>query len=139
VIEPAKKSKSPGPDLSKINGGTAAREISLGTQQKIALYFRGIRARLTRQADTDFKLKAGAFNGNGAGGPAMADRDETRQGDKPPAETQCNEHVKAFFLDLAAKGKDEWNKWRRDALDVFNLALIRFYSCFKFVALFCER
>jgi hypothetical protein len=54
VIEPAKKSKSPGPDLSKINGGTAAREISLGTQQKIALYFRGIRAGLTRQAHIGF-------------------------------------------------------------------------------------
>jgi Pentapeptide repeats (9 copies) len=30
------------------------------------------------------------------------------------AETQSNEHVKAFFLDLAAKGKDAWNAWRRD-------------------------
>jgi hypothetical protein len=25
---------------------------------------------------------------------------------------QSNEHVKAFFLNLAAKGKDEWNAWR---------------------------
>ena len=28
--------------------------------------------------------------------------------------TQSNEHVKAFFLDLAAKGKNTWNVWRRD-------------------------
>ncbi len=30
------------------------------------------------------------------------------------AEIQYDEHVKAFFLDLAAKGKDAWNAWRRD-------------------------
>ncbi|MGQ0444812.1 MAG: pentapeptide repeat-containing protein, partial [Beijerinckiaceae bacterium] len=40
--------------------------------------------------------------------------DETKPADEPPAETQRNEHVKAFFLDLAAKGKDAWNAWRRD-------------------------
>jgi Pentapeptide repeats (9 copies) len=30
------------------------------------------------------------------------------------AECQANEHVKAFFLDLAAQGKDAWNAWRHD-------------------------
>jgi Pentapeptide repeats (9 copies) len=30
------------------------------------------------------------------------------------AEIQYDEHVKAFFLDLAAKGKEAWNAWRRD-------------------------
>ena len=35
-------------------------------------------------------------------------------GDKPRAEVQSNEHVKAFFLELAANGKDAWNAWRRD-------------------------
>jgi hypothetical protein len=40
--------------------------------------------------------------------------DETTPADDRPAETRHNEHVKAFFLDLAAKGKDAWNAWRRD-------------------------
>ncbi len=44
----------------------------------------------------------------------MGDGDETVPESEPPAEEQANEHVKAFFLALAAKGKDEWNKWRRD-------------------------
>jgi hypothetical protein len=39
--------------------------------------------------------------------------DEPR--DEPPADEQFNEHVKAYFLDLAAKGKDAWNAWRRDS------------------------
>jgi hypothetical protein len=30
------------------------------------------------------------------------------------AAEKYDEHVKAFFLDLAAKGKDAWNAWRRD-------------------------
>jgi uncharacterized protein YjbI with pentapeptide repeats len=47
-----------------------------------------------------------------AGGRGMSD--ETAPGDEPPAEVQSDEHVKAFFLDLAAKGKDAWNEWRRD-------------------------
>jgi hypothetical protein len=29
-------------------------------------------------------------------------------------EEKYDEHVKAFFLDVAAKGKDVWNAWRRD-------------------------
>jgi len=40
--------------------------------------------------------------------------DAGAEGTETPAENQHNEHVKAFFLDLASKGKDEWNKWRRD-------------------------
>jgi hypothetical protein len=44
----------------------------------------------------------------------MADDDETTPREEASAEEQANEHVKAFFLALAAKGKDEWNKWRRD-------------------------
>jgi len=28
---------------------------------------------------------------------------------------QFGEHDQAFFHALAAKGKDEWNKWRRDS------------------------
>ena len=40
--------------------------------------------------------------------------DDTAPGDEPTAETQSDEHVKAFFLDLATKGKDAWNAWRRD-------------------------
>ena len=40
----------------------------------------------------------------------MADGDETAPGDEPPAE----EPSKAFFLALAAKGKETWNAWRRD-------------------------
>jgi hypothetical protein len=46
------------------------------------------------------------------GGPGMAG--DTALGAVRPAEAQSNEHVKAFFLDLAPKGKDAWNTWRRD-------------------------
>ncbi len=35
-------------------------------------------------------------------------------GEQTPAQQQANEHVKAFLLDLAAKGKGAWNTWRRD-------------------------
>ncbi|MGI8568195.1 MAG: hypothetical protein ACR2KT_03505 [Methylocella sp.] len=38
--------------------------------------------------------------------------DETTLRDNPPAEKP--KYNQAFFLDLAAKGKDAWNKWRRD-------------------------
>jgi hypothetical protein len=38
--------------------------------------------------------------------------DEYTPGDVPPAEQPI--YDQAFFLALAAKGKDEWNKWRRD-------------------------
>jgi uncharacterized protein YjbI with pentapeptide repeats len=38
--------------------------------------------------------------------------DETKPGDEPPAEEP--KYDQAFFLDLAAKGKDAWNAWRRD-------------------------
>ena len=34
--------------------------------------------------------------------------------DEAFAEVQFNEHVKAFFLNLAAKGKVAWNRWRHD-------------------------
>ncbi|MGO9008406.1 MAG: pentapeptide repeat-containing protein [Beijerinckiaceae bacterium] len=40
--------------------------------------------------------------------------DEDTPGEEPAAEVQANEHVKAFFLALAAKGKDARNAWRRD-------------------------
>jgi uncharacterized protein YjbI with pentapeptide repeats len=42
----------------------------------------------------------------------MADGDETRRGDQTPAEK--SEFDQNFFLDLAAKGRDAWNAWRRD-------------------------
>jgi hypothetical protein len=45
----------------------------------------------------------------------MADGDETAPGDEPPAE----EPSKAFFLALAAKGKDAWNAWRRDPINKY--------------------
>ena len=38
--------------------------------------------------------------------------DETEPGDEPPAEKP--KYDQAFFLDLAAKGKNAWNAWRRD-------------------------
>ncbi|HEX3495284.1 MAG TPA: hypothetical protein VHT48_07940, partial [Methylocella sp.] len=38
--------------------------------------------------------------------------DETTPGDEPPAEKP--KYDQTFFLDLAAKGKDAWNAWRRD-------------------------
>jgi hypothetical protein len=41
----------------------------------------------------------------------MADKPE----DDLATEVQSDEHVKAFFLDLAAKGRNEWNEWRRKA------------------------
>jgi hypothetical protein len=44
----------------------------------------------------------------------MADDDETTPREEASAEEQANEHVKAFFLALAAKGKEAWNAWRRD-------------------------
>ena len=39
-------------------------------------------------------------------------------GGKTSAEEQANEHVKDFFLDLASKGKQAWNEWRRANEDV---------------------
>jgi hypothetical protein len=45
----------------------------------------------------------------------MADESETEPGrGEPPAEAQSRKYDQAFFLDLAAKGKDAWNAWRRD-------------------------
>jgi hypothetical protein len=38
--------------------------------------------------------------------------DEITPGDEPPAEQP--KYDQAFFLALAAKGKDAWNAWRRD-------------------------
>jgi uncharacterized protein YjbI with pentapeptide repeats len=48
------------------------------------------------------------------GESGMGDGDETAPVGEPAAEEQSDEHVKAFFLDLAAKGKEAWNTWRRD-------------------------
>lgn len=49
----------------------------------------------------------------------MADGDKTEPEEQAYAEEQANEHVKAFFLDLAAKGKDAWNAWRRDPMNEY--------------------
>ena len=38
----------------------------------------------------------------------------SKLGGKASAEEQANEHVKEFFLALAAKGKADWNAWRGD-------------------------
>jgi hypothetical protein len=43
----------------------------------------------------------------------MAD-EKSEPGEKASAEEQANEHVKDYFLALAAKGKDVWNAWRCD-------------------------
>jgi hypothetical protein len=48
------------------------------------------------------------------GTSGMGDGDETAPVGEPAAEEQSDEHVKAFFLDLAAKGKEAWNEWRRN-------------------------
>jgi hypothetical protein len=40
--------------------------------------------------------------------------DETAPGGELPAEVQSDEHVKTFFLNLALRGKDAWNAWRRN-------------------------
>jgi uncharacterized protein YjbI with pentapeptide repeats len=40
--------------------------------------------------------------------------DETAPGDGPPTGEPSKKYDQAFFLDLAAKGKDAWNAWRRD-------------------------
>jgi hypothetical protein len=39
----------------------------------------------------------------------MADEDEAVPGDKAAAEAQSGIYDQAFFLALAAKGKDAWN------------------------------
>jgi uncharacterized protein YjbI with pentapeptide repeats len=44
----------------------------------------------------------------------MGDGDEAAPGDEPPAEDSSKKYDQDFFLDLAAKGKDAWNAWRRD-------------------------
>jgi len=51
--------------------------------------------------------------------------DETEPGDEPPAERR--KYDQAFFLDLAAKGKNAWNAWRRDPAnkDVYWCRLFR--------------
>jgi hypothetical protein len=55
----------------------------------------------------------------------MADESEPRE--KASAEEQANEHVKAFFVALATKGKEAWNARRRDHEDVHvNLARVDF-------------
>jgi Pentapeptide repeats (9 copies) len=52
------------------------------------------------------------------GESGMADEDESAQGNELPAQPKSGEHDQPFFLELAAKGKDEWNKWRRANKDV---------------------
>jgi uncharacterized protein YjbI with pentapeptide repeats len=44
----------------------------------------------------------------------MADGNEAAPGDEPPAEALSKKYDQAFFLALAAKGKDASNAWRRD-------------------------
>jgi hypothetical protein len=39
------------------------------------------------------------------------------KGDDLFTETQANEHMKAFFLDLAVKGKNAWNAWRGNSIN----------------------
>lgn len=48
----------------------------------------------------------------------MGNRDEDTPGDRPPAEDPSKKYDQAFFLDLAAKGKQAWNEWRRVNEDV---------------------
>jgi Pentapeptide repeats (9 copies) len=48
-----------------------------------------------------------------AGASGMGNGDEAVPGDEAPA-AQPGTYDQVFFLGLAAKGKDEWNKWRRD-------------------------
>ena len=48
------------------------------------------------------------------GASGMGNGDEAAPGDKVPAPAQPGTYDQAFFLALAAKGKDEWNTWRRD-------------------------
>jgi uncharacterized protein YjbI with pentapeptide repeats len=40
--------------------------------------------------------------------------DETEPGHELPAKNPPEKYNQAFFLDLAAKGKDTWNAWQRD-------------------------
>jgi hypothetical protein len=42
----------------------------------------------------------------------MADGNEP--GDEPPVKSPSGKYDQDFFLALAAKGKDEWNRWRRN-------------------------
>jgi hypothetical protein len=44
----------------------------------------------------------------------MANGNEAAPGDEPPAEEPSKKYDQAFFLALAAKGKDAWNAWRRE-------------------------
>jgi hypothetical protein len=48
------------------------------------------------------------------GESGMGDGDEAAPGDEPLAAESSKKHDQAFFLDLAAKGKDAWNAWRRN-------------------------
>ena len=44
----------------------------------------------------------------------MGNGDEAGPGDEAPAQAQSGTYDQAFFLSLAARGKDAWNAWRRD-------------------------
>lgn len=48
------------------------------------------------------------------GGAGMTDKDDDAQKQEPAQEVQADQHVKTFFLALAAQGKEAWNAWRRD-------------------------
>ncbi len=48
----------------------------------------------------------------------MGNGDEEPQGEKVPAIAQSGTYDQAFFLALAAKGKEVWNAWRRDNKDI---------------------
>ena len=52
------------------------------------------------------------LEGEAIGASGMADKGETTPGDEPPSEEP--KYDQAFFLALAAKGKEAWNAWRRD-------------------------
>jgi hypothetical protein len=47
-----------------------------------------------------------------AGASGRGNGDEAAPGDKAPALVQSGAYDQAFFLALAAKGKDAWNAWR---------------------------
>jgi hypothetical protein len=51
------------------------------------------------------------------GESGMGDGNKAAPGDETPAEDSSKKYDQDFFLALAAKGKDEWNAWRRDPVN----------------------
>jgi hypothetical protein len=49
----------------------------------------------------------------------MADKGEITSGDELPPEDSSKKYDQEFFLDLAAKGMDAWNAWRRNAVNKY--------------------